>query len=144
MIESLAFDGPKTRQMAELLAKLELTGKKVLVLTAENRPEVYLSGRNIPSVRVMRYQDAPAYDVLWADALVIEEPAVGGHAIAGSAPRTGRKAGGAKGKAAKGKAAKGKAAGRAAAKTAARSRAKKPAPKKPAAKKPKKKGGPDA
>jgi len=37
VIESLAFDGPKTRQMAELLAKLELTGKKVARLRHAGR-----------------------------------------------------------------------------------------------------------
>lgn len=81
VIEGLEFDGPKTKQMVELLDKMELTGRKVLVLTAEMRPAVYLSGRNLPDVAVMRYVDAAAYDVLWADAVVVEEGAIGGHAI---------------------------------------------------------------
>lgn len=81
VIEALPFDAPRTRQMAELLEQLELSGRKVLVLTAETRPEVYLSGRNIPDVEVMRYADASAYAILWADVLLIEEAAVGGHAI---------------------------------------------------------------
>lgn len=95
VIEELTFEAPKTKQMAELLHKLDLTGKKVLVLTAEARPATYLSARNIPHVRVLRYGDAAAFDVLWADALVIEENAIGGHAIkraatkaAGRAKRT--------------------------------------------------------
>jgi hypothetical protein len=29
----------------------------------------------------MRYADASAYDILWADALIVEERAVGGHAV---------------------------------------------------------------
>lgn len=81
VIESLEFDGPKTRQMADLLGKLGLTGKKVLVLTEDVRAAVHFSARNIPRVRVLRYSDASALDVLWADALVVEESAIGGHAV---------------------------------------------------------------
>lgn len=87
VIEQLQFEAPKTKQMAELLHKLELTGKKVLVMTAESQPAAYLSARNIPNVRVLRYGDAAAFDVLWAEALVIEEHAIGGHAIKGAATK---------------------------------------------------------
>lgn len=85
VIERLEFEQPKTSRMAGLLEKLELAGKKVLVLTAGHRPQVYLSARNIPGVEVLRYQDASAYEVLWADAVVVEEAAIGGgHVIPGS------------------------------------------------------------
>ncbi|HLB38332.1 MAG TPA: 50S ribosomal protein L4 [Gemmatimonadales bacterium] len=85
VIEQLEFEKPKTSQMASLLEKLELSGRKVLVLTDGHRPEVYRSGRNIPDLEVMAYRDAAAYDVLWADAVVVEEAAVGGQAVAGKA-----------------------------------------------------------
>ena len=78
VIESLAFDKPQTSQMVSLLGKLELMGKKVLLLTSENRVAAYLSGRNLRNVHVMRYTDVTAYEVLWSDALVIEEAALGG------------------------------------------------------------------
>ena len=84
VIERLEFAQPKTSQLAGLLEKLELGGHKVLVLTHGHRPEVYLSGRNLPGVEVMPYQEASAYDVLWADAVLVEESAVGGHVIAGT------------------------------------------------------------
>jgi large subunit ribosomal protein L4 len=85
VIEGFEFTAPKTRQMAELLEQLGLTGHSVLVLTAEANPHVYLSARNIPGVEVRRYRDASAYEVLRADALVVEEAAIGGHVIAGAA-----------------------------------------------------------
>ncbi len=84
VIERLEIEQPKTSRLAGLLEKLEIEGRKVLVLTHGHRPEVYLSGRNIPDLEVMPYQDASAYDVLWADAVLVEEAAVGGHVIAGS------------------------------------------------------------
>lgn len=88
VIESLEFDAPKTRRLAELLGKLDLAERKVLILTAEVRRAVYLSGRNLPTVRVMPYRDASAYDVLWSDHVVIEEAAVGGHHVEGSETKT--------------------------------------------------------
>jgi large subunit ribosomal protein L4 len=92
VIERLAFEQPKTSRLAELLEKLELKGENVLVLTAGHRPEVYLSGRNLPAVEVLPYQDASAYDVLWADAVVVEESAIGGHVIPGSDQQKGARA----------------------------------------------------
>lgn len=86
VIEALEFEAPKTRKMVALLNKLGLTGKKVLILTKEPRPEVYLSCRNLPKTRVMCYSDAPAYDVLWSDFLLVEEDAIGGLATDAVAP----------------------------------------------------------
>jgi large subunit ribosomal protein L4 len=79
VIESLAFEVPKTRQLVDLLTKLEIADKKVLLMTADNRPEVFLSSRNLPRVHVIRYSNASAYEVLWANALVIEEAAFAQH-----------------------------------------------------------------
>jgi hypothetical protein len=157
VLEEFAFSAPRTRQLAELLAALKLTGQHILVLTAETNPNLYLSGRNIPDVRVMRYRDAAAYDVLWADALVVEQAALGG--TPGPAARAERPAAGAKAArtrkaAAAPKKATGRAAGRAKARGGATARRKPaakstgkagPKPKaKRTAKKKTKKGGGDA
>ena len=86
VIERLAFRTPKTRQMAELLGKLGVDDRKVLVLTAGHNPNAYLSGRNLPRVQVMRYSDASAYDVLWSDVVVVEEGAITGVVPEGDLP----------------------------------------------------------
>ena len=80
VVESLAFAEPKTRVLADLLEKLGVAEAKVLVLTATHRPAVYLSGRNLPMVDVLSYADAAAYDILWADQVVVEEAALSGAA----------------------------------------------------------------
>ena len=77
VIESLAFEEPKTRQMVDLLEKLGLAGQKVLVLTDQNRPAVFLSARNLSRVQVLQYVNASTYEIMWADALVVEEAALG-------------------------------------------------------------------
>lgn len=76
VIESLALEQAKTRQLAKLLGKLGLTDDKVLLLTAGHQPTVYLSARNIPDVQVRVFGTESAYDVLWADSVVIEESAL--------------------------------------------------------------------
>jgi large subunit ribosomal protein L4 len=78
VIERFAFRRPKTAQLAGLLTELGLDGDKVLVLTANGDPNVYLSGRNLPSVEVMAYAQASAYHVLWSDVVVVEEGALTG------------------------------------------------------------------
>jgi large subunit ribosomal protein L4 len=77
VVAQLAFDAPKTKQMAELIWNMGLDGRKVLVLTNELNTNVVLSARNIPEVDVMRYADASTYDILHADSIVIEEAALG-------------------------------------------------------------------
>ncbi len=78
VIERLAFRTPKTAQLAGLLGSLGLDGRKALVLTAGHNPNAYLSGRNLPSVEVMAYPEASAYDILWCEAVVVEEGALTG------------------------------------------------------------------
>ena len=78
VVERFAFRGPKTARLAGLLASLGLDGRKVLVLTTVANEAVYLSGRNLPTVEVMPYAEASAYDILWSEAVVIEEGAFTG------------------------------------------------------------------
>jgi large subunit ribosomal protein L4 len=78
VVERFAFRGPKTARLAGLLASLGLDGRKVLVLTTVANEAVYLSGRNLPSIEVMPYAEASAYDILWSEAVVIEEGAFTG------------------------------------------------------------------
>lgn len=77
VIDRFAFDTPKTTQVAQLLARLELLGRKVLILTDGHKPMVYLSGRNIPNVRISAYSDVTTYDVVWSDVVLVEAGAIG-------------------------------------------------------------------
>jgi large subunit ribosomal protein L4 len=79
VVDLLGYDKPKTKQLVELLDKLGLEEKKVLMLTAGDPAarNVYLSGRNVPNVRVTRFADASAYEIMWSEAVVVELPALG-------------------------------------------------------------------
>ena len=53
------------------------TDRKVLILTDGVKPNVFLSGRNLPTVHVMPYGDVSTYHILWSDLVLIESGAIG-------------------------------------------------------------------
>jgi len=77
VIEALTLEEPKTKRVAELLGRMGIAGRRVLMLTEGVNANLILSARNLPNVEVMRYRDASTYDILRAEALLIEEPAFG-------------------------------------------------------------------
>jgi len=78
VVERLDFASPKTKEMTALLGKLGFEGRKVLVLTHGINSAAYLSARNLPRAGVLPFAEASAYDILWADALVVEQGALAG------------------------------------------------------------------
>ncbi len=77
VIDAFQWDAPKTSRMLQLLARLELTGKKVLVLTDGVKSNVFLSGRNLQNVHVMPYSDVSTYHILWSHTVLVESAALG-------------------------------------------------------------------
>lgn len=78
VVERFEQQSPRTRELVALLDKLGVAERKVLVLTHGVSEAIYLSARNLPRVDVLPYSDASAYDVLWAEVVVVEEPALSG------------------------------------------------------------------
>ena len=78
VVDLFDFDSPKTKTMLALVEKVGGADKKVLVLTNGTKPNVFLSGRNLPNVHVMPYSDVSTYHILWSDLVVIEEGALNG------------------------------------------------------------------
>ncbi|MBI1808264.1 MAG: 50S ribosomal protein L4, partial [Gemmatimonadetes bacterium] len=77
VIDAFQYDAPKTAKLQQLLARLDVANKKVLVLTDGVKPNVFLSGRNLPDVQVLPYSDVSTYHILWSDVVLIESGAVG-------------------------------------------------------------------
>lgn len=71
-------EAPKTRAIAGLLSAAGAAGRKVLLLTDGLNRLVWLSARNLPDVEVRPWGEASAYDVLWADLVLIEATALEG------------------------------------------------------------------
>ena len=77
IIDGFAFDAPKTKLLVDLIARLGVADQKVLILTEGSKPNVFLSGRNLPLVHVMPYADVSTYHILWSDVVLIESGALG-------------------------------------------------------------------
>ena len=76
VVDALALPAAKTREMVAFLERLGVADQKVLVLTHGQNPELYRSGRNLPSVHVMPYAEASTYHILWSDVVVVERAAL--------------------------------------------------------------------
>jgi large subunit ribosomal protein L4 len=77
VIDRFEFDSPKTSRLQALVDRLGVGEQKVLILTDGAKPNVFLSGRNLPMVHVMPYGDVSTYHILWSDVVLIESGAIG-------------------------------------------------------------------
>jgi large subunit ribosomal protein L4 len=79
LIDLLPIDAPKTKNIVAVMAAAGVApkaGVNVLLLTDGHKPLVHRSARNIPGVQVRPFGQESAYDLLWADTLIIEGPAL--------------------------------------------------------------------
>ncbi|MEQ9309222.1 MAG: 50S ribosomal protein L4 [Balneolaceae bacterium] len=76
VVENFTFDAPKTKQVLEMLSAFELTGRKVLIITPEVDKMIYVSARNIQGVSVLEGNKSNSYQILHADAIMIQEGAI--------------------------------------------------------------------
>ncbi|MCG8513100.1 MAG: 50S ribosomal protein L4 [Halanaerobiales bacterium] len=76
VVDDIQFEQPKTKQVVELLARLKLEGKKVIIVIPEKDANLYLSARNIPGVKTLLVEALNAYDLLNNDCIVMTEGAV--------------------------------------------------------------------
>jgi len=77
VVDRFEYDAPRTSRLLALVNRIGADDQKVLILTDGVKPNVFLSGRNLPTVHVMPYQDVSTYHVLWSDVVVIEAGALG-------------------------------------------------------------------
>ena len=77
VIDRFDYDAPKTSRLKALLDRLDLSDRKVLILTDGVKPHVFLSGRNLPLVHVLPYSDVSTYHLLWSDVVLVEAGALG-------------------------------------------------------------------
>lgn len=75
VLEGLALDGPKTKEMVSILNNLS-ADRKALIVTADYNDNIALSARNIPGVTFVTADGINVLDVLKHDKLVITKEAV--------------------------------------------------------------------
>ena len=75
VLESLAFDTPKTKEFKGVLQALSVDSK-ALIVTADLNENVALSARNIPGVTIVTAEGINVLDVLNHDKLILTKAAV--------------------------------------------------------------------
>lgn len=64
LLDALDMKEPKTKDAAEMLSKLKLDGKKVLIVLPESNEAVEKSVKNLPKAKVVNAQKLNVYDVV--------------------------------------------------------------------------------
>ena len=76
LLEDIKFETNKTKEMLNLLNKLELANSKVLLVVEELTDNVCLSARNLGNVKIVLPTEVNTYDVINSDKMVITETAL--------------------------------------------------------------------
>ena len=75
VLDTIAFDAPKTKDMVKVLANLNVEGKTLLVMDEINE-NVALSARNIPNVMILDAAGINVYDILNSSNIICTEDAI--------------------------------------------------------------------
>lgn len=75
VLDAIAFDAPKTKDMVKVLANLNVEGKTLLVMDEINE-NVALSARNIPNVMILDAAGINVYDILNSSNMICTEAAI--------------------------------------------------------------------
>jgi large subunit ribosomal protein L4 len=75
VIDSFGLEAPRTRDLAGVLGALEASGR-VLVVAPDRDEKLELSARNLPTVEVILADSLNVVDLLRADVVLIEQPAL--------------------------------------------------------------------
>ena len=76
VVSDLDYAEPKTKDFAEMLRGMDAHENKVLFVMDKANDAVYKSARNIKGVRVRLAGSLTAYDIMWADQLVVTQGAL--------------------------------------------------------------------
>ena len=76
VLEDLNLNAPKTQDFIKMLADLNLSNEKVLMILGEKNDNVYLSSRNLSRVKVVTADSVNTFDVLNARKVVMSETAI--------------------------------------------------------------------
>ncbi|MDR1400699.1 MAG: 50S ribosomal protein L4 [Endomicrobium sp.] len=77
VVESVSIDAPKTKKAVELMRNLRVDGKKVIfAVSKDNDINFKFAVKNIENAVLKNIENINAYEVLWADKLVITPDAI--------------------------------------------------------------------
>lgn len=76
ILEDFNFESPKTKDFVGILANLELSGTKSLIILGEANKNVFLSSRNIKNTKIATADEISTYDLVNAEQVVLVESSV--------------------------------------------------------------------
>lgn len=76
VLDTLQFDAPKTKAMIEVMNNIQVAGKKVLFVLAENNYNVLKSASNIERTNVVTVNELNTYAIMNSSAVVLVEGAL--------------------------------------------------------------------
>ena len=78
VIEDFNFEAPKTKNITNILKALGLENKKALFVLGESNNNVYLSSRNLKSVKTVINSGLSTYELLNANKIILSESSLEG------------------------------------------------------------------
>ena len=76
VVEDFLIETPDTHELKALLSSIEVTGKRVLLVTGEHSHTINLSGRNVPKLTVRNVSDASTLEFMKAHVVVFQKSAL--------------------------------------------------------------------
>lgn len=76
IVEDFNFEAPKTKEFIEIVKKLQLSDKKLLLVLSDQNKNVYLSARNLPKAKVVTVSELNTYKILDCENVVLVESSV--------------------------------------------------------------------
>ncbi len=76
VLEDFTFDTPKTKSYLEILNNIKADSRKSLLILPEHDKTIYLSGRNIPGVKIVEASNLNTYDIVNTNTLILVEGSV--------------------------------------------------------------------
>ncbi|MHB9055701.1 MAG: 50S ribosomal protein L4 [Paludibacteraceae bacterium] len=76
VLNELNFEAPKTKDFVAMTKNLQLADKKTLFILSNGNKNVYLSARNLASVKVLTVSELSTYSIVGANNIVFTEDSV--------------------------------------------------------------------
>ncbi|MCB0733295.1 MAG: 50S ribosomal protein L4 [Flavobacteriales bacterium] len=76
VVDAIAMESPSTKSFVSMLAGLDMSNTRSLMITAGTDSNVYLSARNIPNTEVLSVDNLNTYSILKAANVIFTEEAI--------------------------------------------------------------------
>lgn len=76
IVEDFKMEGPKTKELVNVLKSLGIAGKRTVLVTPEMNENLFKSSRNIQRVSMTRASDLNTYQIMQTQSLVLAEGSI--------------------------------------------------------------------